>query len=63
MTNTGLYNKISMLPPDIKNELLDYMEFLIQKHQAEGRGKHPKAGCMKGTFVMSPDFNAPLEDF
>jgi hypothetical protein len=25
--------------------------------------KHPKAGCMKGTFVMAPDFDESLEDF
>ncbi|MDP2889126.1 MAG: DUF2281 domain-containing protein [Bacteroidota bacterium] len=39
------------------------MEFLIQKHKPLGSKIHPKAGCMKGTFQMSPDFNEPLDDF
>ena len=28
-----------------------------------GKRKTPKAGFLKGTFVMSPDFDEPLEDF
>ena len=63
MTTITLASKISKLPDSIKKELLDYMEFLINKHKVSGRKKHPKAGCMKGTFKMSTDFNAPLDDF
>ena len=63
MTNTALISKISTLPNSLKKELLDYMEFLIKKHHATKSKKHPKAGCMKGTFKMSEDFNAPLDDF
>jgi hypothetical protein len=39
------------------------MEFLIQKHQSNKKKTHPKAGCMKGTFKMSDDFNEPIDDF
>jgi len=28
-----------------------------------GKRKAPKAGFLKGTFVVSPDFDEPLEDF
>jgi hypothetical protein len=63
MTNTALLSKISSLPNSLKKELLDYMEFLIKKHKVAQTKKRPKAGCMKGTFKMSSDFNAPLEDF
>jgi len=32
--------------------------------QNVGTRKHPKAGCMKGTFTyMSDDFNEPLDEF
>jgi antitoxin (DNA-binding transcriptional repressor) of toxin-antitoxin stability system len=24
---------------------------------------HPQPGCLKGTFVMAPDFDAPIEEF
>jgi hypothetical protein len=63
MTNTSLYTRISTLPRSIQNEIYDYMEFLIQKHKPQSSKIHPKAGCMKGTFQMSPDFNEPLDDF
>jgi len=63
MTNTSLYNKISTLPLPIQNEIVDYMEFLIQKHKNKNAKIHPKAGCMQGVFKMSSDFNEPLEDF
>ena len=63
MTNTSLYTKISSLPLPIQNEIVDYMEFLIQKHKNKNAKIHPKAGCMQGIFKMNADFNEPLEDF
>jgi hypothetical protein len=58
-----LYKKLSNLPPNMKNELLEYMEFLIYRINIKESRKHPKAGCMKGMFAMSDDFNEPLECF
>ena len=63
MTKPSLDTKISTLPPSIQKEIVDYMEFLIQKHKHPRTKIHPKAGCMKGVFKMSPDFNEPLVDF
>ena len=63
MTEPSLYIKISKLPQSIQKEIVDYMEFLIQKHKYQGTKTHPKAGCMKGIFKMSTDFNEPLDDF
>jgi hypothetical protein len=63
MTDIQLYTKISTLPQSIQKEIVDYMEFLIQKHKHLGTKIHPKAGCMKGVFKMNPDFNEPLDDF
>jgi hypothetical protein len=63
MNDVALFSKISTLPFPIKNELLDYMEFLINRHIPKQVKIHPKAGCMKGMFIMSEDFNAPLDCF
>jgi len=63
MTDIQLYTKISTLPQSIQKEIIDYMEFLIQKHKHQGTKIHPKAGCMKGVFKMNPNFNEPLIDF
>ncbi|MBM2816838.1 MAG: hypothetical protein HW421_3600 [Ignavibacteria bacterium] len=63
MNDDALATRISTLPNPLKNELLDYMEFLIHKHSPKEAKIHPKAGCMKGTFIMGDDFNAPLDCF
>jgi len=63
MTNTALYTRISSLPKSVQDEIMDFTEFLIQKKRKNKEIAHPKAGCMKGFFKMSPNFNEPLEDF
>jgi len=35
----------------------------IQLNTNENKKKVPEFGCAKGMFVMSEDFNEPLEDF
>lgn len=63
MTNTALYTKISILPLPIQKEVYDFIEFLVQKQQLKKDKTHPKAGCMKGVFQMTSDFNEPLNNF
>ena len=63
MNDLKLYMKLSSLPGDIKSEIMDYVDFLINKKVKKAPFIHPKAGCMKGTFTMDPDFDEPLEDF
>lgn len=68
----------NQLPDILKQELNAFLEYLVFKYQIEnkkaipGKGGNkkslakkaaPKAGFLKGTFVMSPDFDEPLEDF
>jgi len=58
-----LEQKVKQLPPDIRQEIVDYVDFLIHKYHSRKHVK-PYAGCMKGTVTwMSDDFNAPLDDF
>jgi len=65
MSDLNLYIKLSSLPNTLKLEISDYMEFLLTRRSTRKKEskKHPKAGCMKGTFKMSPDFDKPLEEF
>lgn len=61
--------KIMALPPEKKAEVVDFIEFLSQKIKTAESQTTPSGqsrngfGSLKGTFVMSPDFDAPLEDF
>lgn len=61
MSDLVLFSKLSTLPQNLKIEVMDYIEFLEKKYKASKL--HPKAGCMKGTFKMADDFDAPLDDF
>lgn len=65
MSDLNLYLKISSLPDSIKTELSNYLEDLISRNNKKkgGQEKNPKAGFLKGTFKMSPDFDDPLDDF
>ncbi len=63
MTDEALYTKIATLPHPIKDELIDYMDFLLQKYIRKEKKVNRVAGCMKGTFIMSDDFNEPLDCF
>lgn len=72
MSTIVLYSKIELLPEHLKQQVLDYIEFLLSR---EGKGKQPPQqetprtkfkpgfGGAKGMFVMSSDFDEPLEDF
>jgi len=61
MNEEALLTRMHDLPYLINVELLDYMEFLVLKHNPQKENIHPKAGCMKGTFVIGEDFNEELE--
>lgn len=63
ISNELLYEKISALPFNIKSEIIDYIDSLIDRNNSTETKKHPKAGCMKGTFFMADDFDEPLECF
>lgn len=63
MTTLTLYAKIETLPPDLKSEANDFIDFLIEKNNKK-TPKHimPKFGSLKGEIRLSDDFDAPLED-
>ena len=63
MEATVLERKVNQLPFEARQEVSEYLDFLLYKYH-EHKPVKPYAGCMKGTFLwMSEDFNEPLEDF
>jgi predicted N-acyltransferase len=62
MTTTLLFTKINSLPPSLKKEVDDFVEFLKAKKR-KNKIKERKFGCAKGLIIMHDDFEAPLEDF
>lgn len=64
MSELELLSKVSQLPPNLKEEVSDFVDFLIDKHDIKHLQKRKlKFGMMKGTFVMHDDFDEPLEHF
>jgi hypothetical protein len=64
-TDNLIYSKLSLLSSEpLKQELLLYIDYLLNRQFTnQGKKSIRKFGCGKGMFVMSPDFDKPLEDF
>lgn len=61
-----IYSKIELLQSDeLKKDLVLYLDFLLQKQFVDNQPvkRIPKFGSAKGTFILSPDFNNPIDDF
>ena len=63
MSDAILFANISTLPDNLKAEVADFVSFLQQKVKFEMKGPERKLGGLKGTFIVSPDFDDPLYDF
>jgi hypothetical protein len=66
MTDQAILKKIHALPDSMKAEIIDFIEFLMQKYRSKSKTqekKIPEYGSLKGTFKMADDFDDPLEDF
>ena len=65
MSSADLFVKINSLPADLRKELIDFVEFLLQRKKLPK--KSPKGGGIpglaKGRIVIAEDFDAPLDDF
>ncbi|MEY3302042.1 MAG: DUF2281 domain-containing protein [Pseudanabaena sp.] len=64
-----LLQAIAIMPQDIKIAVLDYAEYLINKHTQSITKSIPQtslkkrqAGLLKGKIWMSDDFDAPLDE-
>jgi len=63
MSGLSLYTKFESLPVNLKQEVSDFMDFLIEKSTAKNKKIVPRPGSAKGKIRMAADFDAPLEDF
>ncbi len=65
MNEQIIFRQIQLLPPALQKEVLDFIGYLLVKHNSEQKPtqKRPKFGSAKGRYQMAPDFDAPLEIF
>lgn len=63
-----LLKEFQTLSENLKKEVIDFVQFLKQKHSPPAENGTPKkrkrkAGSAKGMFIMTEAFDEPLEDF
>ncbi len=64
MSSADLLIKINSLPEDLRNQVIEFIEFLAaRRKQPEPSKKKRIAGLMKGEIHIADDFDAPLDDF
>ena len=74
MSTLAFYSKIELLPDHLKQQVLDYIDFLlsreVKRQQPPQQPSTPPSppfkagfGGAKGMIKLSPDWNEPLEDF
>jgi hypothetical protein len=63
MSTLTLYSKLEMLPDNLKKEASDFIDFLLEKSGAKSKTIVPRPGSARGKIRMSPDFDAPIDDF
>ena len=54
-----------MLPPALKEEAKDFIEYLLAKTKKNSKESEPEKtfGSLKGKISLSEDFDEPLDDF
>jgi hypothetical protein len=66
MASLSLYTKLETLPPALKEEAKNFIEYLVEKtkkNKPETKTEKPVFGSLKGKIHLADDFDAPLEDF
>ena len=64
---SAILNNLKKLPESVKQAVLDYIEFLVNRYaqeppKTEKVAKRGGLGIWKGKIWMSDDFDEPLED-
>ena len=65
MTNERIIKELNILPEHLKVQVFNYIRFLKSPNLVQDKPKStkPKFGFGKYKVELSPDFDAPLEDF
>lgn len=59
------YIQLSSLPEDVRKQVMDFIEMLMQRREEKPSDKKRKhtPGLAKGMITIPDDFDAPLDDF
>ena len=60
---TSISERFNMLPNNMKEEVLDFIDFLLYKNAKQPKGKVRQFGIMEGKIKLAANFDEPLSDF
>lgn len=63
MSTTALLTEITALPPELRQEVEDFVAFLRAKKQRTVKLKEREFGYAKGKVRLTKDFDEPLDEF
>jgi len=64
MTEKLILSQLYQLPEHLKKEVLHYIAFLTKEYVNQTqKPKKRTFGSAKGKYQLTPDFDAPLDDF
>ncbi|MBN8706045.1 MAG: DUF2281 domain-containing protein [Bacteroidetes bacterium] len=65
MTSYAVFSKLESLPPELKQEAIDFIDYLSLKNKKRKPVKNtiPLFGSVKGKIKLSEDFDSPLDTF
>lgn len=63
--SSTLLEKVASIPKEREKEVEAYLDSILEeakKSSEQDKVKRPRFGSGKGTFIMSPDFDEPLDE-
>ena len=64
MDNLILFNKVSLLPDNVKQEVSDFLDKLLEKSVTKiEQNSKSGFGSLRGKIIMHADFDEPLDCF
>ena len=63
MEESTLRKHIFSLPPELRSEVYDFIDFIKMKHLKQKPMTQREFGYAKGKVKIAPDFDAPLDEF
>ena len=63
MAHSITIRKADSLPTPLRRQVIAFIESIVKKRREELAQRRPVFGSGKGKIHLSPDFDAPLDDF
>lgn len=63
MTDIQIYTKLNTLPHELKQEVLDFIDFLAEKKEKSKTEKKRVFGYAKGSIILKPGFDDTPDEF